>query len=244
MHTEHHKWYSPALGKEMDVKIYGHGGKPILGFPCQEGRYWDFEDRGMIKALYHQIESGRYSFYAVDSVDSQSWMNKRIHPAHRIMRHMDYDRYVTEEVVPFMRQRSHHHKFVTTGASMGGYQSANAFFRHPDAFDGLIGMSGCYSMESFLDNHMDENVYFNVPLAYLKDLNDPWYLEQYRQSQIILSVGQGKWEDPMREHTYRMGQILHAKGVPAQIDFWGHDVDHDWPWWLKQLPTFLDRMHY
>jgi esterase/lipase superfamily enzyme len=36
--------------------------------------------------------------------------------------------------------------------------------------------------------------------------------------------------------------ILEAKAIPAWIDLWGHDVNHDWPWWQKQLPYFLNKL--
>jgi esterase/lipase superfamily enzyme len=39
-----------------------------------------------------------------------------------------------------------------------------------------------------------------------------------------------------------MQQILQDKNVPAWTDYWGHDVDHDWPWWRKMLPHFLEKM--
>ena len=35
-------------------------------------------------------------------------------------------------------------------------------------------------------------------------------------------------------------QILEEKRIPAFVDFWGKDVNHDWDWWYVQLPYFLD----
>jgi esterase/lipase superfamily enzyme len=42
---------------------------------------------------------------------------------------------------------------------------------------------------------MNFDVYINSPTDYLKNLEDPWYLEKYQESQIILCSGQGSWED-------------------------------------------------
>ncbi len=39
-----------------------------------------------------------------------------------------------------------------------------------------------------------------------------------------------------------MRGILEAKGIPAWIDLWGYDVNHDWPWWRKMLPYFLGKL--
>jgi esterase/lipase superfamily enzyme len=89
---------------------------------------------------------------------------------------------------------------------------------------------------------MDENVYFNTPLAYLPDLNDRWYLDQYRQSHIIVAVGQGAWEDEMLDDTRTLEHILAQKNIPHWVDIWGGDVNHDWPWWHRMLPYFLDKL--
>jgi esterase/lipase superfamily enzyme len=125
---------------------------------------------------------------------------------------------------------------------MGGYHAANFFFRHPDIFDAVIALSGLFRLNHFIGDYMDENVYFNTPLAYLPSINDPWYLDQYRQSRIIVGVGQGAWEDEMLEDARALKRILEEKGIPHWIDFWGQDVNHDWPWWHKMLPYFLDKL--
>jgi esterase/lipase superfamily enzyme len=36
--------------------------------------------------------------------------------------------------------------------------------------------------------------------------------------------------------------VLATKGIPAIVDEWGADVHHDWPWWRKMLPHYLDRL--
>jgi esterase/lipase superfamily enzyme len=125
---------------------------------------------------------------------------------------------------------------------MGGYHSANFFFRHPDLFDALIAISGLYRLNYFIGDYMDETVYFNTPLAYLAELSDPWYLEQYCQSHIIVCCGQGAWEDEMLHDTQALRGLLDAKGIPHGIDIWGYDVNHDWPWWRKMLPYQLGRL--
>lgn len=94
----------------------------------------------------------------------------------------------------------------------------------------------------FIGDYMDENVYFNSPLAFLPNLSDPWYLDQYRQSRIIVCAGQGDWEDEMLADTRALESILKQKDIPHWVDIWGGDVNHDWPWWHKMLPYFLDKL--
>jgi esterase/lipase superfamily enzyme len=244
MQTEYHKWFSPCLGQDMELKIYGYYGKPVLVFPPQGGRFFDFEGFGMIDVIARFIESGQIKVFTVDSVDGQSWANWDAHPADRAHRHQDYDRYIVEEVVPFMRKHSGDtdQKFLTTGVSMGAYHAANFFFRHPDIFDTVIALSGLYGLNHFIGDYMDDNVYFNAPLTYLPKLEDPGYLDLYRQSTIIICVGQGAWEDEMVRDTLALKQVLEQKDIPHWVDVWGYDVNHDWPWWYKMLYYFLDRL--
>lgn len=244
MQTEYHKWYSPSLGHDMELKIYGFYGKPVIVFPAQAGRFYDFENFGMVAAIAPQIEAGQVKLFCVDSIDSQTWANAGAHPAERARRHQDFDGYITQEVVPFIHQHcgGSEQKMIVTGASMGGYHAGNFFFRHPDIFDTTIALSGVFSLKLFVGDYMDENVYFNSPIDYLPGLADPWYLERYRQSQIIICCGQGAWEEDMIADARKMDAILNALEVPHWVDFWGYDVNHDWPWWRKMLPYFLDKL--
>ena len=244
MQTEYHKWFSPSLGHDMELKVYGYYGKPVVVFPAQAGRFFDFENFGMVNAISSFIEAGQIKLFTVDSVDGQSWANGSAHPADRARRHEDYDRYIVEEVAPFIRKHSGNttEKFLTTGVSMGAYHAANFFFRHPDVFDTVIAISGLFRLNHFIGDYMDENVYFNSPLAYLPSMNDPWYIDQYRQSRIIVCTGQGAWEEEMLADTHELKRILEEKSIPHWIDIWGGDVNHDWPWWLKMLPYFLEKL--
>jgi len=244
MNVEYHKWWSPSLGQDMEIKVYGHYGKPVLVFPAQGGRFHEFEDFGMIEACRWFIENGQIKVFTVDSIDNQSWANWNAHPADRARRHEDYDRYIVQEVVPFARQNCNNAeaKLLTTGCSMGGYHAGNFFFRHPDVFDSMICLSGLFQLHMFVGDYSDETVYLNSPLHFLPNLDDPWYLDQYRRSHIVVCVGQGDWEDAMLADARALQRILAEKNVPAWIDFWGHDVNHDWPWWRQQLPYHLSHL--
>lgn len=245
MKIEHHSWWSPNLGHDMALKVYGYYGKPLIAFPCQEGRYWDMEDRGMIAAIAPFIEAGQVKVFAVDSIDWQTWANWAAHPADRARRHQDYDRYLTDEVMPFVQQHNggHFQKAIATGASMGTYHAANVFFRHPELFDTVIALSGLYRLNHFIGDYVDDNVYYNAPLLFLPNLNDAWYLDQYRASRIIVGVGQGAWEEEMLADAYALRDVLTQKGIPHWIDIWGQDVNHDWPWWLRMWPYFLGQLN-
>jgi esterase/lipase superfamily enzyme len=126
--------------------------------------------------------------------------------------------------------------------SMGAYHAANVLFRHPDRFDGLVAMSGLYRLRHFIGDYMDDAVYFHSPIHYMANLEDPWYLSRLRMAKIAIVVGQGAWEDEMLDDTRELHATLRAKRIPAIVDYWGNDVNHDWPWWRVMLPHYLERL--
>jgi esterase/lipase superfamily enzyme len=242
MHAQHHQLPGRALGRAMEVREFGDRGQPIIAFPSQDGHVGDFEGFGMIHACAPLIEAGRARFVVVDGNDWESWTNRAVPPAERARRHQAYDRWVLEEVVPMVRARSGQQAPWTTGCSMGAFHATNFFFRHPDAFGGVIGISGLYDVDLFVGDCGDDAAYFNAPLRYLPALTDPWYLERYRASRIAVLVGQGAYEEDCLRDTRALDTVLAAKGIPAWFDYWGADVNHDWPWWRRMLPYALERL--
>jgi esterase/lipase superfamily enzyme len=242
MHIEHHRFFSSALGHDMDFKVYGNYGQPILIFPAQDGRFYDYENFGMVSACAGLLEAGRIKFVCADSVDWQTWTNSSAHPSERARRHADYERYIMDELVPWVRGQTGLETLWVSGCSMGALHSANFFFKRPDVFDGVIALSGLYSVNLFVGNYGDDNTYFNSPLQYLPGLNDEWHLDLYRRAKIVFGVGQGSWEEEAIADTRALQALLETKNVPAWFDYWGHDVAHDWVWWRQMMPYFLERM--
>ena len=248
MHVEAHQWHSRHLNRDMALKVYGHWGEPLVVFPCSRGRYFDYEGMGMIDAISPFINGGKIKLFCVDSVDEASWYNFDLAPSQRHAQHEAYDRYIVDEVIPFIRDhcRQPGIRVMANGCSMGAYHAVNFFLRHPDVFQGTIALSGLYRLdrpEFGLTVGDMPAVFFNSPLNYLAGLSDPWYLEQYRQRTIIVCVGQGAWEEEAMEDTRRLQILFEDKSVPAWIDFWGRDVNHDWPWWYRQMNYFLDKLY-
>lgn len=242
MESRQHHWHSPHLGQDTTVQIHGRSGKPILVFPTSGGRAVDWGDHGLVAAAAPQIESGQVQLVCVDSVDAQSWLHPTLSPAARAARHQQYEQYLLDEVLPFVYgQNPYPGLAMTAGCSLGGYHAANLFFRHPDRFDGMLSLSGAYKLSWFFSDPMPDSVYYHVPLAYLANLYDPWYLDQYRRSRIVFCAGQGAGESRHVEDGKRLSEVLTAKAVPHWFDLWGWDVSHDWSWWAKQLAYFLPR---
>jgi esterase/lipase superfamily enzyme len=236
MTREYHKWYSNALQREMELLVFGHGGLPLLVFPTSMGRFYDYEGRGMIAAIGHKYESGERQAFCVDSVDSESWYNKGVHPAQRAERHNEYDRFLVDEVIPFIRSRNASQPPVTTGCSFGGYHSMNFALRHPDLVDGAVSMGGAFDIKQFLDGYFDDNCYYNCPPDFLPGLAGGWYLDRIRQLKLVLATGEN---DICRDDNIRLSGIMNGKGIPHWLDVWGDGTGHDWQWWQQMAVKFL-----
>jgi esterase/lipase superfamily enzyme len=149
MNREYHKWFSHDLQREMELLVFGHAGAPLLVFPTSQGRFFEYEDRGMIGTVSHKIHNGSLQFYCVDSVDSESWYNRGAHPYWRVQRHMQYERYLLNDVLPLIRQKNSSSSFGTTGCSFGGYHAMTLTLRHPDIVTHCVTM-GAPSTSSVL----------------------------------------------------------------------------------------------
>ena len=165
--------FAPHLGRDMELKVYGHWGMPIIVFPSSRGRFFDYEGMGMIDAISHTVEAGKVKLFSVDSVDAESWYNFDVSPQERNDRHEAYDHYITEEVVPFIRSHcgSSDQRVMTNGCSMGAYHAVNFFFKHPDVFEGVIALSGLYRLDRYefgLSAADLPAVYYNSPVSYFE----------------------------------------------------------------------------
>lgn len=244
MYQEYHKEYSYYLQREMEFKIYGRGGKPVLVFPCQNGRFFDWEGFGMLDTLGDYLEEEKIQLFCADTIDAETLSNRHGNPYDRVRRHEAWYNYIVEELVPrIQRINGTGQGILTTGFSMGAYHAANFFFRRPDLFDSVIALSGIYDTNEMYGGYMDEVVYANDPCASLSNMPlDHPYIAMFNQRKIIICVGQGAWEGPLLEGTRRLDEVLRSKGIHAWVDYWGLDVNHDWPWWKKQIRYFLPQI--
>lgn len=248
METQYFKWYSPELNRDMEMKVYGHAGRPVLFIPCQDGRFFDFENFKMTDTWAPWIERGEVMVFSIDTMDLETWSNKTGDPRWRIERHEQWMRYIVNEVAPFIQQMANERNgwdgtpgIISFGCSLGATHAANLFFRYPEIFTGTLALSGIYNASYGWDGYMDQDVYNNSPVDYLAGMSwDHPYIEKYRNNRGIICVGQGAWEMP--ETTRRVAEIVAEKNMGVWVDFWGHDVAHDWDWWYKQVPYFVPHL--
>ena len=238
MNREFHRWWSKDLGRDMEMLVFGHAGLPAIVFPTSCGRFFEFEDRGMVEALGGHIDGGRLQLFCVDSVDSESWYNKGVGADWRAARHVSFENYVLRDVVPLARTRDQGPRLVSVGCSFGGYHAVNIALRHPHVFSGFLSMSGAFDLKGlgFLNGYYDDNCYYNLPLDYVPNVNDHDYLERMRRNTYVLATGV---HDQCWNDNERLAGAMRSKGIPVRLDVWGDNTGHDWPWWQKMAQQYL-----
>ncbi|MCI6263379.1 MAG: alpha/beta hydrolase-fold protein [Olsenella sp.] len=240
MYRDAISYHSNVLGEDLGVIVYGMTGYPIIVFQTQDSKCTNYEDFGMISELADYIDGGKVQLFCVDSIDQESWSNTNGDKSWRAQRQEDYFRFVTDELVPYVHDRNGSDlRPLATGCSMGATHSAIAALRRPDLFQGCIALSGVYRTSFFFGDWMDENLYMNDMVQMLHDLPaDHPYIDLYNHRSLCFCVGQGAWEDGLSD-LRDMDASFKRLGINAWCDFWGYDVNHDWPWWKKQMRYFL-----
>ena len=235
MNREYHRWFSPSLQRDMELLIFGHAGARVLAFPTSMGRFYQWEDSGMISTLSDQLEQGNIQLICVDSVDEESWYARWKLPADRAWRQTQYDNYLVNEVMPLSVQKNSNPFLITAGASFGGYQAVNFAFRYPHMVNRVLGLSGLYDIKLFTGGYSDDNVYYNNPCDFIQNEHDAARLEALRRQDIILAIGD---QDPSCPNNRYFSGILWNKGIWHALRIW-NGWNHDWPYWQQMVRTYL-----
>jgi esterase/lipase superfamily enzyme len=244
MRRDHISLFSPAIGGSGDVIAYGNYGRPLLVFPSEQGRAWDYENNGMIGVLSHLIEAGRLKVYCVDSYDKGSWNDDSVPLEERARRHGAYEDWVVNQVASFIFEDcGGQTDIMTTGCSFGAYHAANFALKRADLFPLAICQSGVYDVSKVGWGDKGDSFYFNNPMDYMVHMGGD-HLDWLRgRVSLLLVCGQGQWEDTTGalESTKAFGGLLAAKGIRHEVDLWGHDVPHDWGSWRNQIGHHVPR---
>jgi len=233
-------WWSERLGRDAALVRWGHWGTPVLVFPTAGGDAEEIERMGLVGALGGLIEAGRVKVYSLDSVAGRAWLDKQ-DPRWCSELQNRFDAFVYHEVVPAIRAdcRDGGVEVVAAGASIGAFNAVAALCRHPDVFRLAVGMSGTYDLEPWLHGAWNEAFYFASPLHFLPGLDGP-QLAALQRRFALLATGEGAWEDP--HQSWRMADVLGARGIPNRVDSWGPRYPHEWPTWCEMLPKYLGEM--
>lgn len=235
MRREHHRWWSPSLHRDMELLEFGHGGARVIAFPTSGGRFFEWENRGLVGALGHALDNGWLHLVCVDGVDRESWYAYHDHPGARAWRHEQYTNYVMNEVLPWARWRNGHPFTIFTGASFGAFHALSMGLRYPDRVNRVLAMSGLTDIKMFTGGFHNETVYLQNPVDFIPNEHDGWRLDRLREQDIILAVGNG---DRLVHQNRELSGKLWGKGIGCALREWD-GFAHDWPVWHEMIQKYI-----
>lgn len=245
MRRRHVELPIPGHDRALSLLAYGHWGRPVLVFPTEAGRAEDFEDNGMVAAVADLVEAGRVKLYCVDSLDAYTWSDRSVCLEERARRHGLYTAWLQERVLPWVGADCGGSELMALGCSLGAYHAVHLALQRADVVPLAMGLSGNYDVSTWRAwGERGDAVYFANPMDYVAHLGGDHLQWLRAQVSIELVVGQGAWETHPTgalPSTRQLAQLLTAKGIRCELDLWGGDVSHDWPWWQRQLAHHLPR---
>ena len=207
--------------------------------PTPAADYLEYERFQLIDTLQPHIDGGKIKVFSINSINNESWLNNHMDPRHKMIRHIQFNEYVYEEVIPFIRTHtSAETPIIISGASFGALHSMNLYLKRPDLLQGVIAMSGVYDLTEYTKGYYDDDVYFNSPQHFMPNLSDHGILEQIRRNgHLYIFSGSGAYEDP--DASRRFATILYNKGIYYELDVRGNEYPHDWNTWRAILPEYI-----
>ena len=266
MEGNYYKEWSTALGRDMEFKVYGAGGVPVLAFPCEGGRFYDWENNGMPDAAAWLIQNGRVQLFCADSIDRDSFQAEGLPARRRAEMQEKYFCYITNELAPRIlalnaaanaaapkadkpepakKAAKAGPVLWAVGADLGACQAVNCRLRRPELFCGAIGLSGRYDVAARLGGAEDDLALRNAPLAALAaGLVDSAAKAALAKGQFLLYAGQAQdYAEPAAlASTQALDAALKAAGIPVSTELWGQDVTHEWRWWARAFDVFTNRL--
>ena len=234
------KWKSERLQREVTLVRWGDFGQPVLLFPTAGGDAEEVERMHLIGAVMPLIEAKKIKVYSVDSVAGAALLAREGTAQHQMWLQNQFHQYIRHEVVPAIRTdcKTDDINIWAAGASIGAFHSVAMVCRFPDVFSKACAMSGTYDLRRFFDaKDFTDDFWVSSPVHFVPTLEGR-HLDVLKTRFVLLPSGEGRAEDI--GESWRMANVLGAKGVPNCVDSWGKDWNHDWPTWRKMLPQFLE----
>ncbi len=242
MQRQYHTWFSTWMKRDMELLVFGHAGKPVIFFPTRTARFYDYEDWKVIEALKPQIAAGQMQVICLDSADKDSFYNKDISPAERILKHELFEKYVLFEVIPFIKETNKNPNLISAGCSLGAYHAVNLAFRYPHLFKKVVALSGRYDITITLpffadlfDGYRDENIYLHMPSQYVPNIQSPQILRLIKKLEITIVIGE---DDAFLENNKQFDEALTSKGINHAFYIWKGEA-HKAQYWIEMVKLYL-----
>ncbi|MDE1992991.1 MAG: esterase family protein [Rhizobiaceae bacterium] len=242
MNREYFRWYSQRLHRDMELLVFGHAGAKVLMFPTRDGRFWEYENVGIVVSLADKVRAGQLHHYFIEGLATETFYGFHQHPADRIRRHVAFEDYILNEVLPLMAQKNSHECTIVHGCSLGAFQATSLVFRHPHLFRKLVAFSGRYDLtmkvecfSDLFDGYYDDTVYFHTPTHFLPGLANGWQLDRLREVEIVLTIGN---TDPFLDNNRHLSHLLGEKNIDHRLHVWDGRA-HRAGAWRRMAPLYI-----
>jgi esterase/lipase superfamily enzyme len=236
MEINTHTWRSPSLGKDLTVTIYGSSGTPVIGIPTRGASCQQWENFGMLNGISYQIENGFNQLYCVSSVDGESFLNDEASPSQRLVRHQQYETYLVDEVVPYIKDHNPIDYLIVAGTDLGAYHAISLALKHPAEFNKAIGLSGIYDIKKFMDGYYEDDVYYQNPMDFIPNISGQPLLNKIRDIDFRLVSYE---HDSRIEYARRLSNVFRMKFIEHTLDIWDIDEVDEWKQWPQMLKTHI-----
>lgn len=235
METNVEKWRSPSLGKDMELAIYGEAGTPVIGIPTRGATCKQWEKYGMAEAISYQLENGFNQLFVLSSLDHEGLLNINASPEQRLIRQQQYESYIVEEIVPFIKENNNIPFIIIAGIDFGGYHAITTALKHPEVFGKAIGISGIYDIRPYMDGYYDDDVYYSNPMDFVPNLNKKSLLHKVQEVDFrLVSFA----TDKRKKDAVRMDNVMRMKFLDPHLDIWPDDAE-EWDLWPQMLKTHI-----
>ena len=243
----YYKEWSSVLNREMEFKVYGSAGVPVLALPARGGRFYDWENNGMPDAIAQLLSEGKVQLFCADSIDNEAVLNGEAPVRRRAEMEEKYFVYLTAELAPRILTLNGAEKGIgiwAVGVDLGAVQAVSCRLRRPQLFAGAMGLGGIYDLTRFWGSENDDLVLRSSPLVYLSEtgIANKLVLAKADENSLMLCAGQGAYEGDALDDTQTLADLLKDQDLPAHLEIWGSDVSHDWYWWGRMLGLFVPRI--
>lgn len=226
----------------MELLVFGTAGPRLLVFPSRKERFFEFEDHGMIHSLRDRIGAGELQVFCVDGIDDDSLYCFEKAPEQRIERHLEFERYVVGEVLPFTAKLNPGAPLIAHGCSFGAYHAVSIALRHPQHFQRAIGFSGRYDLtlhaghfHSLFHGYYSDALRDIIPCHLVPAITDAGHLQAAREVRFTLVIGD---EDPFYENNVELSRALSGQRIPNELHEWCGNA-HRFRYWRQMIRIYL-----
>mgnify|MGYP000503108275 CR=1 FL=1 len=252
MEGTYYKEWSAVLDREMEFKVYGHGGVPVLALPARGGRFYDWENNGMPDAAARLLNEGKIQLFCADSIDGESLLAGNESPRRRAEMQAEVFRLPHQRAGRAHRgaerpERKEKPLIWCVGVDTGAYQAVQCRLRRPGPLRVQWASPASDDMGRFLGSaegthrHPAGSEPPSPPCTRTASATGN-VLSKAEENSLMLCVGQGGYEGDALADTQALADTLSEVGFPCHLEVWGGDVSHDWYWWGKEFGMFAERL--